>query len=552
MNKGSINLFSFFSRLGILFFFLFSVSSVFSVEIHVTINESVSVTKLLSGSYSLDVNGILTLHNPSLTSKVYEYSLPLSLDSLVGISKVTGPLFDNDRFDFSYERINGYLLQPNETITIGYHIYGLLTDNLISKLNGESALEYYSDFEFSSNTILNLQKPIREDQRLNDSGEFTLNSTNTSSRLVTAGIRNPTDFTYVAKELKIYSSDTSDPMFSTSNVLTTFYNITIDPFGYVERDFFDRNSSDSSVYWMSSSVLILPFIDRTVVTSYTQETSSGGGGGSSSGSFGGGFFGGGSSLKDAVLIKKSVDRSVVNTGDEFKVFLTIVNVKNMKIKNLTVLDELPEGYEIKDVSDELKLSNGKLEFHIDSLDNYEAKVISYTLVNKKDISGITYLKPAELRYDNYQYFSEGVLVIHDLLPDKKVFVQKKIDIVDEQFQRVTIKVKNLGSIPIEDLLVTDIIDPDAIIKDLSQLPFERGSWKINRLLPGGEWEVSYLIERAYSSDSLPNVYGVDKKNVYGTLISSEEIITVFQDQPRTIEKIGMYMSIGLLIFYLLF
>ena len=69
---------------------------------------------------------------------------------------------------------------------------------------------------------------------------------------------------------------------------------------------------------------------------------------------------------------------------------------------------------------------------------------------------------------------------------------------------------------------------------------------------GEEWQVSYIVERNSEIDTLPNIYGIEKSNVYATLISSEEIITVFNEEPRTLEKVGMALAVGLLIFYLLF
>ena len=535
-------------------FTFFNVSVIYSTQIEVGIVEDATVTKLLSGSYSLDVDGVLTLYNPSNVSKVYEYSIPLKLDSLIGISQ---EIVDNtsSHFSFNYEKIKGYLLGPNETITTGYHIYGLVTYDVFTKLSGnESVLEYYSDFEFVPKAILNLQKPEREGIYYNNDG--SLNSSdnlNTSSRLVTTGIRNPTDFDLFIEDINIYGTTANDPMFSSGDLLTSFNNISLGPFSYVEFDFDDTSSVNNSVYWVSSTFLINTTLNRsTQKTSLEQKapTSGGGGGSSSGGSFS--FENQDIDVTDTLLLKKAVDKTVVRSGEEFIVYLTIVNVGDIDLDSMKIFDELPSGYEIKDISDKVKISGSSLEFDLDSLDAFSSKTISYTLVNNNGISGITYLKPSELIYLNESVFSEGVLVINDLLPDKKIFIQKEVDIINEDFARITLRVRNLGSISIEDLLVTDDIPDDVIIKEISQLFFERGSWKINTLLPGEEWEVSYLVERNPTLDNLPKVFGIEQENVYGTLISSAEIVTIFQEKPRTIEKVGLVVSVGLLIFYLLF
>ena len=547
---------NFINLLIIVFVFSISFFSLYSTEIEVSIVEDATSTKLLSGSYSLDVDGVIELHNPSNVSKVYEYSIPLNLDSLIGISQEN---VDNtsSNFDFSFDRIKGYLLGPNETIRTGYNIYGLVSYDVFSKVSQyESVLEYYSDFEFVPKAVLSLQKPEREGIRYNEDG--SLNNSegeNTSKRLVTAGIRNPTDFLLDVENVNIYATTADDPMFKSGSLLTSFTNISLLPFAFRELDFFDPSSVNNSVYWISSKFLI----QTDVITNITriskeQKRSSGGGGGGSSGG-GGGSFGSPAdevNLSETVLIKKSVDKTVVRSGDEFIVYLTIVNTGDSSFENLQVTDEIPSGYEVKDISLEAKISNSLLEFTIDELEGYSSNVISYTLSNNNGVSGITYLKPAELVYDSETLFSEGVLVINDLLPDKKVFVQKEVDIVDDTFARVTLRVRNLGSISIDDLLVTDDIPDDVIVKEISQIFFERGSWRINTLLPGEEWEVSYLVERNPTLDNLPKVFGIEQENVYGTLISSAEIVTIFQEKPRTIEKVGLVVSVGLLIFYLLF
>ncbi|MCA9487294.1 MAG: hypothetical protein KC548_06580, partial [Nanoarchaeota archaeon] len=118
---------------------------------------------------------------------------------------------------------------------------------------------------------------------------------------------------------------------------------------------------------------------------------------------------------------------------------------------------------------------------------------------------------------------------------------------------VTIKVRNLGGVPVEDLLVSDFIDENAIVKDISQVFSEkRGVWKIKKLESGEEWEVSYLVERNSGLDSLPNVFGVDKSSVFGTIVSSEEVMMVLYEGPGTIEKVGLGVAVGILVFYLLF
>jgi len=527
-----------------------------SANVKVNIVENSTVVKLLTGQYSLVAEGTLEIVNPSNFSRVYEFNIPLSLDALVGINQINLDS-TSSKFNFKYDKIKGYFIEPNSSIRTKYKIFGLLNYDIsnVTSSSNISVFEYYTKpFEMYSNVNLFLQKPQREgfEFYLNGTPKSSTNVTNT--RLVSAGINNPTDFSFFAKELKLYRTTVSDPYFRNGELLRTITNFSINPLSFEELNLFDHNSSTSSVYWMSSNFLMN--YDLTSINSLINEieqrpetsSSSGGSGGSSH------FImqNNTKQFQDSVLLKKSVDKTMIGLGAEVKVSLRVVNINNFKLYNLSIVDIIPKGYEIKDVSSSVKISGGKLSFNIAEVDNYETFLITYILKNKNSVNGITYLKPAVLISNNVSIFSDGVLLINDLLSKKKVFVQKEITYINDKYAKVSIKVKNLGSSLVEDILVVDNIDKNAILKEISKLFFERGSWRIKSLSPGSEWEVTYLVNRDVKLNALPNIYGVDKTKVYGTLVSSEEIVTVFKEPPKTIEKVGMVFAVGLLVFYLLF
>lgn len=543
-------------------------SFVYSIKVEIEINENSSVTKLLNDKYSLDAKGILTIRNPSNVSKVYEFVLPLNLDSLIGINKVDIPnsssfnnitnittitSYGSEKFKFGFDKINGYLIEPNESISVGYHMFGLLENNLYNNINdSQSVLDYYiKSYDMTSNVILNLQKPQREDFEYNLDGTLNKTPISNSSRLISAEVKNPTDYDYFIQELKLYKTSISDPFFSNGGILNSYFNMSIIPFGSRLVDFFDRNSDETSVYWVSSSVFILTDINSTVNKVYKLENRVSGGSSSNSGGSGGIYIG--DTIKDLIIFKKDVDKTIISKGDEFDVILTIANVKDKTLENLVLNDEVPEGYEIKNMPTSVKISNRDLTFDIPKIEGYETKTIIYTLVSKKEYKGITYLKPAKLEYKDDAIYSEGVLLINDMLPEQKLFIQKEVKYLDDEYAKVTITVKNLGNLFLENLLISDEFSEDSIIKEISKVFFERGVWAIKSLKPGEEWEVSYLISRdSLSLDNLPNIYGVEKSDVYGTMIFSEEIVTIFNEEPRTIEKVGMSLAVGFLIVYLLF
>ncbi|MDA3855276.1 MAG: hypothetical protein PF569_03390 [Candidatus Woesearchaeota archaeon] len=545
-------------------------SIVYSIKVEISITEDSAVTKLLNDKYSLDASGILTIKNPSNVSKVYEFVLPLDLDSLIGINKINLPnssTFNNitnittsispnsEKFEFSFDKIKGYMIEPNQSISVGYHIFGLSEYNIYNNLNDtQSVLDYYvKSYDLVSNVILNLQKPQREDFEYNIDGTLNKTPSSNSSRLVSAQIRNPTDYDYFIDELKLYKTSVSDPFFNNGGVLNSYFNLSINPFGYREVDFYDINSDETSVYWVSSSVFILTDINSTLSKVYKLENKGGGSSDNDANTGGGGGVYISDTIKDSIIFKKDVDKTIISKGDEFNVILTLANVKDRTILDLELSDEVPEGYEIKNVSTSVKISNRDLTFDISKIEGYETKNIIYTLVSKKEYKGITYLKPAKLSHNDETLYSEGVLLINDMLPDQKIFIQKEVKYMDDDYAKVIITVKNLGNFHLEDLLISDEIPDDSIIKQISKVFLERGVWSIKSLKPGEEWEVSYLISRDGSNfDTLPNIFGVEKSDVYGTMIFSEEIVTIFNEEPRTIEKVGMTLAVGFLIVYLLF
>lgn len=529
---------------------IFVVNAVEPVKPNIKITEDVIINELPLGNYRLKVTGTLEITNPSLISNIFEFNIPLELDALLGISSYS---LDSTsaNFGFTQDAIRYYFIKPTETVKTGYFIYGIINEDLYNKINsdGSTFLEYYStDFKLYSNAIVNLQKPQREGYEFvtpsSPNSSYSNTPLNNTQRLISSEIRNPSDFEYFFTELHLYGSQSSNPMYDSEDLLATYNNISIQPYDLKIIDFFDVDSNDYSVYWVSYDFGVVHTYTRSLTRLYEdieselQKDNS---------------TGNRTYIIDPFIIKKSVDKTIVRSGDKFKVILRIVNMNDFSVYNLTMEEEIPNDYGVEDVSVQVKIGNGsKLSFDINTIDAYDTKIITYTLVNKDTLKGITFLKPAKVVHKNITYYSEGVLLINDILPEKKVFIQKQVEYIDDEYARITIKVKNLGSILLEDILITDIIDDNAIIKEISKVFQSKGVWRIKSLSPGGEWEVSYVIQRNANMATLPNIFGVDKTNVYGTLISSEEVITIFGEEPRTIEKVGMALAVGLLVFYLLF
>lgn len=558
-----------FSLFSFLLLFIIIVQG-YSLKPIINITESVNIDYLNSyEKASVKVQGVLEITNPSVIDTIFEISIPISLDSLIGFSQeeiydlievnvsipnssssklVNKTILRDDGFSFEYNKIKAQLLEPNKTFKVGYSFYGLVNYDIAKETVDKniSFLEYYSDgFTLLSNVVINLQKANREGNRaINNEYIYESGSENISKRLVSTDVQNPTSFDLYLEELKVFRTDSSNPMYGGGDLLKTFKDINFPPYKFQTLDVFDYGADDYSVYWVSSK-LVTQNIINTNLNSDSEFIQHGGG--SSEGNI---YL---SKEKSNLLIKKTVDKTLISSGEEFTVLITVINLGFGTLDALTLLDEIPDNHIISDVSKGVKIEDEtNLIFDIKQIKSYGEYTVNYTLLNKDMLKGVTYLKPASIDFEEKTYFSDGVLIISELLPDKKVYVQKKFEFVSDKFSKITITVKNLGTNILRDLLVSEIIDNNALIKEISQVFEKRGVWNIKSLGPGEEWEVTYLVERTGQIETLPNLFGVDSDDVFGTLIFSEEVITIFQEQPKTVEKIGMIIAVGLLVFYILF
>lgn len=462
---------------------------------------------------------------------------------------------DFDKFDFNFDRIKGYLILPNQTIKIGYRIYGMLDYNVYEFLEFEnqSVLDFYiKDYNFVSNIDFSLNKPQREGFVYNMDSSINSSPVNKSLRLVSTNINNPTDFDLFFNNLKLYKTNVSSPFFDKNDFLKEFDNFSIDSKKEVKFDFFDSLSSDLDVYWVSLDFFVLSNLSFCSLQNFkdvsnldVESSSSTGGSGFSSWSQ---FHN-----KSAIFLKKTVNKSVVQGLEELRVDLNIVYGKGVNLKDLVLVDIIPKGYVLKESNFKLKLKEEKVFFDIDSLKSFSNLNISYVLVAPKNVLGVTYFKPAKLFVEDKVYYSLGSFVVNQILPYKKVFVQKQISFYDEDFVKVNILVKNLGNYDLENLLIYESISDESIVKDISKMFFDkRGFWKIKKLESGGLWEVSYLIRSDSNFESLPNLFGLKKDEVFSTLIFSEKILTSFQTDSYFFEKIGLGFACFFVVLYILF
>jgi hypothetical protein len=536
---------------GLFLLFLVNFSGIFAIKLDVKINEDSEVVKLSDGSgYSLKANGEISIYNPSNVSKVYEFRLPLEFNSFIGIDKIASDS-SSDKFDFNYDMIKGYMIEPNETIKTEYKIYGLLDDNLYESMNeSQSVLGYYiSSYDFISNVDIGLTKVSREKTLINGSNS-TYN--NVSQRILSVFVENPGDFEYLVNQMKIYRTISSDPYFEEGDAIKLINNVSVKP--QVRKNFFfeDNDSFDNAVYWASFDIKIKSDLHENSDKNYEveeeepEEDEEGKEEDIAEDEDDFVFEDDNSydSSQDdenqsrenvSIIVRKESDKFYLKNGEELEITVRIVNPNDFVLKNLSFYDEVPDEFEIKNISEDFNFSDGKLNLNIDEIDSYETYFLSYKLVLDDNISGVSYLKPAIVDYNEKEYYSQGVLIL-----------------IDERFAKVRIKVKNFGNYDLRDFIVKDSIRDNVIVKDISKVFFERGGWKVDLLKAGDEWEVNYVVERNSDLQNLPNVFGVEGSDVYGNLVFSEEVVTSYKEKPNIIEKVGLSLTVGILILYLFF
>ena len=527
-----------------LFLFLFS-ASIFGLNFDIENIEELSIYDIGLDRYSLEAEGVLSISNPSNSSTLFDIRLEVELYDLLGLQlKNISNLKD---IELQGDVIIIRNLNPNSTINLSYKIFGLTTENISSKIENKSLFEYFLKSRSAlTNVLVNLGK-----------GEL-VNSNTLNEREITTDFKNPTDFSLHLNRIEIFKTTVDDAFFEEGDIIWERENISILPFKDVFFSFKDRNSSENSVYWVRQKFSVENNLEVSVTTFLKKDFRNRGGG-----SGGGGrskdledgenlelpFFGSGA------LIKKTTDKTIIRNGESVKVTIRIINSGYGTLENLSVIDVVPKNYKIKNINKAVKVKDGKIIYIIESLAPYSTEVLEYEISSEDIVSQVTFLPPAKLIRDDDEISSKGVLLVGERLSEAKIFVQKEIKSFDENFFEVTLKVKNVQNSIIENLIISQYIPDDVLIKQISKVFRKRGEWVIKTLGPNELWEVSFLVEKSSDNEiiySLPNVFGVGETQVLGTVISSSELSETIIQSPDTIEKAGIVLAVGLLVFYLLF
>ncbi len=534
-------------RFCIIFFLLILASmDAFAVDrFQVNVTESGKVISYYDQYWVVQVNGTVTLHNPFNNSfDLAKFGFDL------------GPLTIIEGNDTDFIRSGAFIIpyiEAHQTIDIGYTIRGIsaydpMTDNHSVMY---SALKK-GDTDLIATLISNIMKSDVENHTL-DTG---LVKSSKNRRLIVVTLDNPAYVSQNVTSIKVIKTPEQDP----NNELESWYfgggdgPVIIPPRDRWTEDIIDYNSSEGEVYWLSSDVHTYSYppliVDRSSVLLFDQNDLYQAENGSiveneqlsNITEY----------LEHLMYIKKRVSTTVLFPGDFVTVTLNINNFAPIA-RSFNLTEMVPHGFEVEDSGGANATSVSRL-FWNTRVNRDANMVLKYRLkfVDNESL-GLDYFEPARLDYENQTLYSERIAFIRQYIPEKKIFIQKKLSYgIDNQIN-VQLQLQNLGESDIQGLYVKEFLGADDVFSEISVAPVDKGRWEVPKLKRGEMWEVTYVTDENPNVNLLPEVYGVDNKVVLKTLVF-ENVIRNSWLAPTTqaIEILAPLFILAFIIAYLVY
>ena len=520
-----------------LFVFILFISpvSIFAADVVIDVEEVGSILDYYSTYYIVDVAGNVTIANEN-NFPIYTIDIPIFRGTL-SLSEESSTNYVNDNvIRISY-------LDPFESVTFSYRIFGVTVNNLISfhQGTGSSVFSYLLDggiARFRSDLWINLQK--------SDIGTVRGQPT----RFINIGITNPTPLEYNIKNIQV--SRTDDENVNAPNKIWTFEDkIKIIGGDQWSREFkdFGEGMREDSVYWfivdhdlantfvdlfedVSLNLYDESYLDQVPVDNITERPIS-------------------ERDKDLftrtlVFLRKNVEPTRVFPGDIVNVTLAATNL-DVVSKIVRIGDTVPPGFEIYEIHNRDSLiSEDELLWEVE-VNRGTSRVVSYSMrfVDEESV-GLQYLPEAYAIFPEGRVLSPRVPVIRQFIPTKQLYLQKNVRRLSGDSIEITISLQNLGEAPLSGLLLKDYLDESDVFSEITQVPIDKGLWEVPTLSRNQQWQVSYVTDSNKNIGLLPQVFGIDDSRVLKTIIMDSVVSHyVFSPSLRTIELIGI---IALLIF----
>ena len=516
----------------IILLFLVSIFSSQAADIFIMINETGKVISYYDDYYVVTVTGTINVSNPS----------PFAFNN-IRIYYDLGSLIITNTNDNKYgvmhnEEFIIYMLESNTSTVFDYQIIGIETYNPMVSDEGVliSAIDQNRTM-IDSNILTNLKKAEMENE----------NITGRPGRVVSIRVDNPTSYTYNVSSVEVIK--TADMDVNSVIEKWTFPDpgteVTITPYGSFQRDILDKNSTPDSVYWVKANIYIINILDIVLLNSsdtvlyYTEEDLYVPefieiNGTEERTNF--------TLLEQEMFIRKKISQSLMMPGDTVDITL-IVNNLGSTLRDVEVRDFIPYGFEL--LSSEGTLSGDTLTL-TDNVNPYNAKIFRYTLqYTDQDSLGLDYFKPAELYYEDKLVYSQSVAFIRQYIPEKTLYIQKKLRYAVNDEIEVIIEVKNMGEGSVDNLILKEFLSSEAVFREITQPPDARGVWSIPVIKSGEIWTVSYLTNEEETVNLMPEIYGLDSSYVLKSLVLENVIHSRMElSGIRVIEVLGIIILIS--------
>lgn len=500
------------------------IQNVFSLNPQIIIEESSTYIEQESMNYEVHTLGKVTIYNPSNISHIYQISFPIDYFNNLDII-----LKDDSSFFMSQYQIysNEFLL--GDSISFEYKITGLMSKYEYNYVKSNSI----SNLEFKT-TSLDL-KPLRgaELNKLERENPFI---TNISKRDIIIEIINPTEFEVNLTYVRLFKTSSNASAIINSSI-TLSETVDVDLVSnqrYISNEV-DFYSDDKSICWIDYQVSTINIItrnlkfetiskpilddDEVIIYNDTYDNID-------------------SEINNSelnIIFEKSASRVSIGLNESVEITLKVRNL-NEDIENILLTDFLPFQF----------ISSSNLSFNIFKFKNGDTISFEYLANLMLPFNSETiYLEPAVLKYDDMVLYSNSVnLFYNDENEIRKLIVEKEL-ISQENGTKVIIRIKNVGTIDLRDIVVIETNKDEILIDSGSENV--KYIWNITELPVDEEWEVSYEMSNEISDISLPEVYAPGNVLIYKTLILNEMIVSDYENSVSP--AITIVVATAILLFF---
>lgn len=494
-----------------IFFFalLLFVTPLFCLGNHISIatEEKGKVISYYDEYYVVRVNGTAVIKN-HYDETMYSIKIPFSIDTL-SIFEQGSNYINNNAIEF-------LTLTPGQEVTIDYQIRGITAIN--PQENNMSVLRsgLSKNIEYQALIISKLDKSEIEYTEVNTSAIRS----KAGRRVVSIILDNPGQSEYNITGLKVTKTHTMD---ANDEVARWSFPkeggiILLGPRATIQEDIVDHNAVDGEVYWLSFDIAnefkfvrndthsIFNFNQDDLLNPENQTVEEL----EELGNF--------SDYLDFMLYaKKTISKTQVMPNDVIDIDLRVNNFAPIS-RNITVTDTIPYGFELITNDSKMKRDGNELSWTKNVNPDGSMRIFYSLKYVDEELLGIDYFEPAEIRYDNNTAYTKRIPFVRKYIPEKKIFIQKKIRTsINDEFV-VDIAVRNMGESSISNIYIKEFLEAQDTFREITKSPKEKGLWVIPELKSNEVWEVSYVTNHNEVLTALPEVFGVAKNAMLKTLV----------------------------------